>query len=61
MTNAFDKLMNGLNEVEGYLEGKTKGYKTTLPGEVDVKAVRKRLGLGFRPSSPTRLASVSTT
>ena len=37
--------MNGLNQVENYLEGKTNGSRTTLPGEVDVKAVRKRLGL----------------
>jgi len=45
MTAAFDKLMNGLSEVETYLQGNTKGHKITLPGEVDVKAVRKRLGL----------------
>jgi putative transcriptional regulator len=37
--------MNGLDEVEGYLSGKTKGHKITVPGEVDIKAVRKRLGL----------------
>jgi hypothetical protein len=60
MTAAFDKLMNGLSEVETYLHGNTKGHKTTLPGEVDVKAVRKRLGL-TQASSPSRSVSASTT
>lgn len=45
MATAYDKLMNGLGEVEDYLSGKTKGHKVTVPGEVDIKAVRKRLGL----------------
>jgi len=45
MGNTFQKLMNGLEEVDSYLSGQTKGFKVTVPGEVDVKAVRERLGL----------------
>jgi putative transcriptional regulator len=45
MATSFERMMNGLNEVEGYLSGNTKGHKVNVPGEVDVKAVRKRLGL----------------
>jgi len=45
MATAYEKLMNGLDEVEGYLSGDSKGHKVTVPGDVDIKAVRKRLGL----------------
>src|SRR5579864_1465813 len=45
MTTAFEKMMRGLDEVESYLSGETKGFKVTVPDEVDVKAIRNRLGL----------------
>lgn len=45
MTTAFEKMMKGLDEVESYLSGETKGFKVTVPDEVDVKAIRNRLGL----------------
>src|SRR5664279_5752612 len=43
MTTVFNDLMNGLDEVDTFLAGKTPGYKVTLPAEVDVKGIRKRL------------------
>ena len=45
MSTAFEKMMAGLDEVEAYLSGETKGFKVHVPGEVDVKAIRNRLGL----------------
>jgi putative transcriptional regulator len=39
----FNDLMTGLDEVEAFLAGETAGYKVTLPAEVDVKSIRKRL------------------
>jgi putative transcriptional regulator len=43
MTPMFEDLMNGLDEVDAFLAGKTAGYKINLPAEVDVKGIRKRL------------------
>ncbi len=43
MTKMFDDLMNGLDEVDAFLAGKTAGYKVNLPAKVDVKSIRKRL------------------
>jgi len=43
MTALFDDMMQGLNEVEEFLAGKTVGYRVTVPEEIDVKAIRKRL------------------
>ena len=43
MATVFDDLMTGLDEVDTFLAGKTAGYKVTLPAEVDVKSIRKRL------------------
>ncbi len=45
MSTAFEKMMAGLSEVEAYLSGQTKAFKAHVPGDVDVKAIRKRLGL----------------
>jgi putative transcriptional regulator len=45
MKTAFNKLMQGLDEVESYLKGDAKGFKAHVPGEVDVKSIRRRLGL----------------
>lgn len=43
MTAIFNDLMNGLNEVDAFLDGKSSGYKVHLPAEVDVKSIRRRL------------------
>jgi putative transcriptional regulator len=45
MKTAFEKMMNGLDEVETFLVGNEKGFKVHVPGEVDIKAIRTRLGL----------------
>ena len=43
MTKLFEDLMTGLDQVNAFLAGETSGYKVTLPAEVDVKGIRKRL------------------
>ena len=43
MTAMFNDLMIGLDEVDAFLSGERAGYKVTLPAEVDVKGIRKRL------------------
>ncbi len=43
MTKLFKDLMKGFDEVDAFLAGQTAGYKVTLPAEVDVKGIRKRL------------------
>ncbi len=43
MKTIFEDLMSGLDEVDAFMSGKTVGYKVTLPAEVDVKGIRKRL------------------
>lgn len=45
MTPIFDDLMNGLDEVEAFLAGQTSGYKVSVPTNVDVKSIRKRLNM----------------
>jgi putative transcriptional regulator len=39
----FNDLMTGLDEVDAFLSGERSGYKVTLPAEVDVKGIRKKL------------------
>jgi putative transcriptional regulator len=39
----FEDLKKGLSEVDDFLAGKTDGYKVTVPGEIDVKSIRKGL------------------
>jgi putative transcriptional regulator len=39
----FNELMAGLDEVDAFLSGRRAGYKVTLPAEVDVKGIRKKL------------------
>ena len=39
----FDDLKKGLTEVDAFLAGKRTGYKVTIPGEIDVKNIRKGL------------------
>jgi putative transcriptional regulator len=43
MAAMFKDMMNGLDEVDSFLDGKTAGYKVNLPAEVDVKSIRKGL------------------
>jgi putative transcriptional regulator len=43
MATIFHDLMTGLDEVDAFLAGKTAGYKVSLPADVDVKGIRKRL------------------
>jgi putative transcriptional regulator len=43
MKNAFDSMMKGLDEVESYLGGNTKGFKAHVPETVNVKEIRHQL------------------
>jgi putative transcriptional regulator len=43
MSKIFEDMKRGLEEVDTFLAGKADGYKVTLPVEVDVKSIRKRL------------------
>src|SRR5882757_4775920 len=45
MKTQFEQMMNGLNDVEAFLAGKQEGFKAHVPREVDVKAIRNRLGM----------------
>ena len=45
MRTQFEQMMNGLNDVEAFLAGEQKGFKAHVPQEVDVKAIRNRLGM----------------
>lgn len=45
MKTQFEQMMDGLNDVEAFLAGKQEGFKTHVPQEVDVKAIRTRLGM----------------
>ncbi len=43
MTKMFEDMKRGLEEVNAFLAGESAGYKVTLPAEIDVKSIRKRL------------------
>jgi putative transcriptional regulator len=45
--HAFDKIMAGLESARGYLDGTAdkRRYRVHVPEKVDVKKIRKRLGL----------------
>ena len=45
MKTQFKQMMDGLNDVEAFLAGKEEGFKAHVPQEVDVKAIRNRLGM----------------
>jgi putative transcriptional regulator len=45
VTTLFEDLNTGLNEVDDFLAGRKEGYKVSLPAEVDIKAIRKRLNM----------------
>ena len=41
----FKDLMTGLDEIKAFLAGEKAGYKVTVPADVDVKRIRKRLNM----------------
>jgi putative transcriptional regulator len=43
MTKMFEDMKRGLEEVNAFLAGESAGHKVTLPAEIDVKSIRKRL------------------
>jgi putative transcriptional regulator len=43
MTDLYQHLMSGLDEVEAFLGGQTTGYKVNLPADIDVQSIRKSL------------------
>src|SRR5271167_111214 len=45
MKTQFEQMMDGLNDVEAFLAGKQEGFKAHVPHDVDVKAIRSRLGM----------------
>ncbi|HXJ88165.1 MAG TPA: hypothetical protein VMS18_15200 [Candidatus Binatia bacterium] len=45
MKTQFEQMMDGLNDVERFLAGEQEGFKAYVPQEVDVKAIRNRLGM----------------
>jgi len=45
MKTQFDQMMDGLNDVEAFLAGEQEGFKAHVPHDVDVKAIRNRLGM----------------
>ena len=45
MKTQFEQMMDGLDDVEAFLAGKQEGFKAHVPHEVDVKAIRNRLGM----------------
>jgi putative transcriptional regulator len=42
---AFDKIAEGLNEALSIAQGETKPFKLHVPAEIDVRAIRKGLGM----------------
>src|ERR1700685_1710979 len=45
MKTQFERMMDGLNDVEAFLSGEQEGFKAHVPHEIDVKAIRNRLGM----------------
>jgi putative transcriptional regulator len=45
MKTQFEQMMGGLNDVEAFLAAKQEGFKVHVPQEIDVKAIRNRLGM----------------
>ena len=45
MKTQFEQMMDGLDDVEAFLAGKQEGFRAHVPQEVDVKAIRNRLGM----------------
>ena len=45
MKTQFEQMMDGLDDVDAFLAGKQEGFRAHVPQEVDVKAIRNRLGM----------------
>ena len=45
MKTQFEQMMDGLSDVETFLAGEQEGFKAHVPQDVDVKAIRNRLGM----------------
>jgi putative transcriptional regulator len=45
MGKAFDSIKRGLYEAIAHRKGKARGVKTYTPSEIDVQALRTRIGL----------------
>jgi putative transcriptional regulator len=45
MSKLFEEMAQGTAEARAYMEGERKGFKVTLPAEVDVKTIRKQLSM----------------
>jgi len=45
MKSQFEQMMDGLDDVEAFLAGEREGFKAHVPQNVDVKAIRNRLGM----------------
>ena len=45
MKTQFEQMMDGLKDVEAFLAGEREGFKAHVPQEIDVKAIRNRLGM----------------
>src|ERR1700722_16970316 len=45
MKTQFEQLMDGLKDVEAFFAGEQEGFKAHVPHDVDVKAIRNRLGM----------------
>ena len=45
MKTQFEQMMDGLKDVDAFLAGEQEGFKAYVPQEVDVKAIRTRLGM----------------
>jgi putative transcriptional regulator len=45
MKTQFEQMMHGLNDVKAFLGGEQEGFKAHVPQDVDVKAIRNRLGM----------------
>jgi putative transcriptional regulator len=43
MTRMFEDLKAALGEVDAFLGGSRRGYKVSVPAEINVKSIRKRL------------------
>lgn len=45
MSELFESLMNGLDEVERFLGGERKSFRVHVPDQVNVREIRTRLGM----------------
>jgi putative transcriptional regulator len=45
MKTQLEQMMAGLNGVEAFLAGEREGFNAHVPQQVDVKAIRNRLGM----------------